>query len=262
MKSAISLFLTVSLFLLSSFDTAPYLLDNKIKVICIDAGHGGKDPGSISGGVKEKDITLKIAEKLGKKIKAKYPHIKVYYTRLSDSFIELSERSSIANRNKADLFISIHCNHSGTQSAYGTETYVMGTHKNESNLEVAKRENSAILLEEDYKESYDGFDPNSPEGHIIFSFYQNAFLEQSIQFASLVEDELADRKEMNKSRGVKQAGFLVLWKSTMPSVLIESGFISNKKERKYLNSDKGQTEVANSVYNALESYKKKLEETD
>lgn len=257
-KRPISITLCVLFILLSSFSNSR-LLDTKIKVVVIDAGHGGKDPGSISGGVKEKDVTLDIAKKLGALIKKDYPSIKVYYTRLSDSFIELSERGSIANRNNADLFISIHCNHSGNATAHGTETYVMGTHKNASNLEVAKRENSAILLEEDYKQSYDGFDPNSPEGHIIFTFYQNAFREQSIEFASKVEEYLGKRKKTNKSRGVKEAGFLVLWKTAMPSVLIESGFISNPDERKYLKSDSGKVEFANAVFSAFKDYKKSVE---
>lgn len=253
-KRTISILLTLLVFILSSF-TPLNFLDKKIKVVVIDAGHGGKDPGSISGGVREKDITLAIAKKLGALIKKDFPEIKVYYTRLSDSFIELSERGSIANRNHADLFISIHCNHSGSSKAHGSETYVMAPHKNASNLEVAKRENSAILLEEDYKKSYEGFDPNSPESHIIFSFYQNAFLEQSIDFASKVEAQLSKRKETNKSRGVKQAGFIVLWKTAMPSVLIESGFISNPAERKYLKSDAGKVEFSNAVYKAFKEYK-------
>lgn len=225
----------------------------------IDAGHGGKDPGAIHGGLREKDVTLAVALKLGALIKEAHPEIKVYYTRMTDNFIELNERSNIANRNKADLFISIHVNHSSNHSAHGSETYVMGTHKNEGNLEVAKRENASILLEDDYQNEYEGFDPNSPEGHIIFSFYQNAFLEQSILLASEIEKELGKRKKVNRSRGVKQAGFLVLWKTAMPSVLVETGFMTNTEERNYLKGTAGKEELAESIFRAFKSYKADVE---
>lgn len=225
----------------------------------IDAGHGGKDPGAIHGGLREKDVTLAVALKLGALIKEAHPEIKVYYTRMTDNFIELNERSNIANRNKADLFISIHVNHSSNHSAHGSETYVMGTHKNEGNLEVAKRENASILLEDDYQNEYEGFDPNSPEGHIIFSFYQNAFLEQSILLASEIEKELGKRKKVNRSRGVKQAGFLVLWKTAMPSVLVETGFMTNTEERNYLKGTAGREELAESIFRAFKSYKADVE---
>lgn len=244
--------------LASSFQTLNFI-DNKIRVVVIDAGHGGKDPGAISAGLKEKEVTLAIAKKLGALIKEKYPEVKVYYTRLNDSFVELNERSNIANRNHADLFISIHVNHSSNASAYGSETYVMGTHKNDGNLEVAKRENAAILLEDDYESEYEGFDPNSPEGHIIFSFYQNAFREQSILFASEIEKEFGQRKKQNKSRGVKEAGFLVLWKTATPSVLVETGFMTNVEERTYLKSTEGREELASSIFKAFVSYKTEVE---
>lgn len=225
----------------------------------IDAGHGGKDPGAVSPGIIEKEVTLAIAKKLGELIKEAHPEIKVFYTRLTDNFIELNERSDIANRNKADLFISIHVNHSSSSSAHGSETFVMGTHKNDGNLEVAKRENASVLLEDDYESTYEGFDVNSPEGHIIFSFYQYAYLEQSILFASVIEKELGKRKEINRSRGVKQAGFLVLWKTAMPSVLIETGFMTNSAERGYLKSDSGRSELASSIFNAFQIYKTEVE---
>lgn len=244
--------------LASSFQSLNFI-DNKIRVVVIDAGHGGKDPGAVSQGLKEKEVTLAVAKKLGALIKEKYPDVKVYYTRLNDSFVELNERSNIANRNHADLFISIHVNHSSNATAYGSETYVMGTHKNAGNLEVAKRENAAILLEDDYESEYEGFDPNSPEGHIIFSFYQNAFREQSILFASEIEKEFGKRKKLNKSRGVKEAGFLVLWKTATPSVLVETGFMTNTEERAYLKSTEGREELASSIFNAFESYKMEVE---
>ncbi len=227
----------------------------------IDAGHGGRDPGSISKNVKEKTITLDIAKKLGKLFADNMKDVKVVYTRDSDKSVELRERPEIANRSKADIFISIHCNHNGNTSAHGSETYVMGLHKSDGNLDVAKRENSAILYEEDYdkKEEYEGFDPNSPEAHIIFSFYQNAFLDQSLHLAASIEEQLSGRKNVKRSRGVKQAGFLVLWKTAMPSVLVETGFISNTTERAYLSSETGKKEVAQSIYDAVKEYKAYLE---
>ena len=235
--------------------------EDKTITIVIDAGHGGKDPGSISKKVQEKDITLDIAKKLGKMLSDSLKDVKVIYTRQKDTFIELHERPAIANRNKATIFISIHCNHNGNTSAHGSETYVMGLHKSEANLNVAKRENDAILYEDDYKteKEYEGFDPNSPEAHIIFHLYQNAYLDQSLTLASNIEDQLAARKKVKKSRGVKQAGFIVLWKATMPSVLVETGFISNATERAYLSSDSGKKEVATAVFKAVKNYKAYLE---
>ncbi len=226
-------------------------------VIVIDAGHGGKDPGSISKKVQEKKVTLDIARKLGKMLTDSFKDVKVVYTRYNDSFVELHERAKIANRNKASIFISIHCNHNHNTSANGSETYVMGLHKSNDNLDVSKRENEAVLYEDNYEkqQDYEGFDPNSPEAHIIFSFYQNAFREQSLTLASKVEKHLGARKKVKKSRGVKQAGFLVLWKTTMPSILIETGFISNATEREYLASDSGKKEVATAVFKAVKDYK-------
>lgn len=258
MKALNSIILCLFLFLASSFQTLN-LIDNKIKVVVIDAGHGGKDPGAVVGGLKEKDITLAVAKRLGYLIKSTYPDVTVQFTRDDDTFVELSERSNIANKNQADLFISIHVNHSSNKEAHGSETYVMGTHKHDGNLEVAKRENASILLEDNYESDYDGFDPNSPEGHIIFSFYQNAFMEQSILFASEIESELSKRPTVNRSRGVKQAGFLVLWRAAMPSVLIETGFMTNPTERDYLKGEDGKRELANSIFKAFQNYKTMVE---
>jgi N-acetylmuramoyl-L-alanine amidase len=164
---------------------------------------------------------------------------------------------TIANRNNADLFISIHCNANKSTSPYGTETWLMGLHKSEGNLEVSKRENDVILMEDDYQQNYDGFDPNSPEGYIILSMNQNAHLDQSIDLASKIEDEF--REDGRTSRGVKQAGFLVLWRTTMPAILIETGFLTNREEEKYLNSDKGQGEIVQSVLTAIRAYKAEVE---
>jgi len=231
---------------------------NGIKTIVIDAGHGGKDPGCVGKQAKEKDITLSVALKLGEMIKTNHPNINVIYTRQTDDFVELIERAEIANRNSADLFISIHCNASKTKSSYGAETFVMGLHKSDANLEVAKKENSVILLEKDYIKKYDGFDPNSPETQIIFSLYQNAFLEQSLIFASEIQKKLSS-KSKRFDRGVKQAGFLVLYKTTMPGVLIEIGFLSNQKEEEFLITDEGQNIIAKSIYEAFSNYKKQIE---
>jgi len=168
-------------------------------------------------------------------------------------FIPLHERIGLANEKNADLFISIHCNYVGNPNVCGTETFVMGLHKAEENLNVAKRENSSVLLESEYETHYEGYDPNSPIGHILLSMIQNVFLDNSIKVASHVEDELIDRKR-TKSRGVKQAGFVVLKQATMPSILVETGFLSNPKEEKYLLSDSGQMEMANGISNGVLKY--------
>jgi N-acetylmuramoyl-L-alanine amidase len=236
----------------------PSGLKKTISTIVIDAGHGGNDPGSMSNGVKEKDITLSLSLAFGKKLQALLPDVKVIYTRNTDKFIPLWERAGIANKNAADLFISLHCNSHANTAILGTETFAMGLHKAEDNLEVAKRENEVLLLENDYQQRYEGFDPNSPESHIYFSLYQNAYMEQSIKLAAKVEHQIS--KGINRpSRGVKQAGFVVLWKTGMPSILVESGFISNTKDREYLNSAAGVEEMANAMATAVVEYKKSFE---
>ncbi len=223
------------------------------KTVVIDAGHGGKDPGAISGKVNEKDVVLAIALKLGNYIEKNLRNIKVIYTRKTDKFIELHERSAIANRNKADLFISIHADAVDAKKIQGTSTYVMGLHKVQENLEVAKRENSVILEEKNYKKNYSGFDPNSPEYEIIFSLYQDVYLHQSILFADKVQKQFKKRAG-RKDRGVKQAGLVVLWNCTMPGVLIETGFVTNPNERKFLKSDYGQSIIASAIFRAVRSY--------
>ena len=243
----------------STFGQRKYIPSNfRVKTVIIDAGHGGKDPGAVNGKTYEKDIALSIALKLGNLIKNNLKDVRVIYTRDTDEFIELYERANIANRNKANLFISIHCNTGPLETMIGTETYAMGIEKNGYNLEVSKRENSVVILEENYLAKYDGFDPNSPEGHIIFSLYQNAYLDQSLNMASKVEQQMKLKARRN-SRGVKQAGFLVLWKTAMPSVLIETGFLSNPDEKKYLCSDTGRTNIASSVFKAFKEFKSDLE---
>jgi N-acetylmuramoyl-L-alanine amidase len=229
----------------------------KIKTITIDAGHGGHDAGCLYGGAKEKDVTLSIALKVGEAIEKIMPDVKVVYTRKKDEFIELHERAGIANRNNANVFISIHCNANKKTEVFGTETFCMGLHKSEGNLEIAKRENDVILLEKDYQEQYEGFDPNSPEAHIYFSFLQSAYMEQSLKLASIMETNF--KKEKRTSRGVKQAGFMILWKSKMPSILIETGFLSNKADRGLLTSTSGQQKLADAIANGVLEYKKQVE---
>jgi N-acetylmuramoyl-L-alanine amidase len=249
----IGLLIISSLFLNAS--SVIHFPGNNIKKIVIDAGHGGKDPGT--GGGDEKKYALDIALRLGNKIKANMKDVEVIYTRDRDIFIPLNERAEIANRNKADLFISIHCNAHTTSNASGTETYVMGLHKTEANLDLAKRENNVILLEDDYKKSYKGFNPNSPLAHIMLANYQSAFMNQSMDFAARVESQFI--KHGNKSRGVKQAGFLVIWETTMPSVLIETGYLSNPTEARKLGTESGRENIALAIYKAFDSYKTDVE---
>ena len=226
----------------------------KIQTIVIDAGHGGKDPGALGKSSHEADINLAVALKLGDYIKENMRDVKVIYTRDKDKFVELNERANIANRNNADLFISIHCNSTeGTTTAKGVETFVMGESKNEANLKVAKTENAAILLE-DNTDAYDNFDPNSTEAYILFSLSQSLYQNQSLQVADKVQHQLVDRVGRH-DRGVQQAGFLVLWKTAMPSILVELGFINNINEEKFLNSEQGQTKLALALYRAFEEYK-------
>jgi N-acetylmuramoyl-L-alanine amidase len=230
----------------------------KVNTVVLDAGHGGHDTGALGKNSREKDITLAIVLKLRDYIRDNMKGVKVILTRSDDTFVELYRRAHIANENKADLFISVHCNSTKSSAAYGVETFVMGLHKSQANLAVAKAENAAILLEDDYVEKYDGFDPNSPEGNIFFSMMQNAFLDKSLAFAGKVQHQLVDNLLMH-NRGIKQAGFLVLYKTAMPGVLIETGFISNPGNEKYLLSEKGQDQMAQAIYKALRDYKNQLE---
>jgi N-acetylmuramoyl-L-alanine amidase len=233
---------------------APY----RIKTIVIDAGHGGKDPGCSGSSSREKHIALAVSLKLAEEIRAKFPDIRVILTRDKDVFIPLHERAAIANRADADLFISIHCNYMpGSSATRGTETYVMGLHTAEHNLNVAKRENSSILLEEDYEKNYD-YDPNSPEGHIMLSMFQNAHLEQSILLAERFEAHAA-KTAGRKSRGVKQAGFVVLKETAMPSILAEIGFLSSYREERFLKSGPGQDAIVKALVIAFAEYKQIIE---
>ncbi len=230
-----------------------------IRTVVIDAGHGGKDIGAPGKIINEKNITLQVALKLGKLIKEHHPSVKVVYTRDSDTYLTLNERSDIANKHNADLFISIHANSMPKGGkASGSETFVMGLDKTGANMEVAKRENAVITFEEDYSSKYEGYDPNSPESFIIFSLMQNSYLEQSLALASLVQEELP-KTSIKNNRGVKQAGFLVLWRTAMPSVLIELGFISNSADEKILAKADGQEQLARAICKAFTSYKEYYE---
>lgn len=226
-----------------------------IKTVVIDAGHGGKDPGCHGASAHEKHVCLSMALMLGDMIKDKYPNIKVVYTRDKDVFVELDERAKIANRNNADLFICIHANAASAQ-AYGTETYVLGLHRTESQQKVAERENSIIHLEDDGGAKYDDFDL-SPDAIIARQIQLSVFLDQSISFASKLQTEFKSIGRFD--RGVKQAGFLVLYKTTMPSVLIETGFLTNPKEEKFLSAPETQRQMANSMFTAFRKYKNELE---
>ncbi|MBO5705921.1 MAG: N-acetylmuramoyl-L-alanine amidase [Bacteroidaceae bacterium] len=228
--------------------------------VVIDPGHGGRDVGAVGRVSREKDINLKVALALGRLIKKNYPGIKVVYTRSKDAFVGLDRRAAIANKAKADLFISIHTNSTAAgrkgTTAQGTETYTLGMHRAADNLAVAKRENSVITLETDYKKTYEGFDPSSSESYIIFELMQDQYMASSVDFARMVQRQFAvTAKRVNK--GVHQAGFLVLREVSMPSVLIELGFINNRKEEKYLASEWGQKQLAKSIYNAFEAYYRK-----
>lgn len=232
-------------------------LADKIKTVVIDPGHGGHDSGCLGSSAQEKNVALSISLKLGKMIEDNFPDVKVIYTRKTDVFVELYRRAQIANDAHADLFICIHCN-SGPKAAFGAETYVMGLHKTEGNLGVAKRENSSILMEDSYDKKYEGYDPNSDEADIIFSLYQSAYLDRSLQFAAKVQDQFRTYAK-RYDRKVRQAGFLVLWKTSMPSVLIETGFLTNGEEHDYLASKKGQQIMAASIYRAFIDYKSEVD---
>lgn len=236
----------------------------QIRKIVIDPGHGGKDPGNIGTGryqIREKDVSLEVGLKLGKYISEAFPEIEVIYTRSDDSFPALHERTRIANKADADLFISIHCNASDNRSAFGSETFVMGIDKSEANLKIAQKENSVILLEEDFEQNYAGLDPTTPEGIIALSLRQNKFLEHSLYFSSLIQKQFKERVG-RKDRGVKQAGFYVISFTTMPSVLIELGFLTNKEEEDFLVSKVGQDYMASAIYRAFKQYKAHLEMVD
>ena len=251
-----------------AFPKSPGSVGYAVKTVVIDAGHGGKDLGCHGKYAYEKDVALAISLKLGKFIEDNCKDVKVIYTRKTDVFIELNERANIANKANADLFICIHCNSACVKNKKtkkvkclpdrnGFEVYVMGLHKTEGNLDVAKRENASILYEDDYEKKYEGFDPNSDEASIIFSMYQNAFMENSIHFASKIQSEFKNMGRLD--REVRQAGFLVLWKTSMPAVLVETGFLTSPDEERFLRSKKNQELMARALFRAFRAYKFQLE---
>ena len=255
-------FLTAFLALFLALSCAAAGGQVKLRKVVIDAGHGGHDAGAISldGGLKEKTVALDVALRLGSRIKKAYPGVQVIYTRDTDVFIPLDKRADIANKNHADLFISLHCNSvpKTSKAPSGCETFVMGMHKNAANMEVCKRENSVILLEEDYSTKYQGFDPNDPESYIFFNLMQNAYFEQSLLFAELCQKEL-HKGPIPTNRGIKQGGLLVLWRTTMPSVLVEMGFITNASDRAVLASKTGRDKIAGNIFNAFVKFKEQYE---
>ena len=261
MKRIFSVFLILS-FTLSSI----YSLAQKgvINSIVLDAGHGGKDPGALGTGrysKTEKHIALEVVLKLGKYLEQNYPNMNVLYTRKGDTFPTLKDRTDLANNSNADLFISVHCDSFTKSSAKGSSSHVMGLRYTEANLRVAQKENSVIYLEDNYEENYDGFDPYSPESIIAFSLNQTTFLEQSILIAQKIQEQFRERVKRT-DRGVKQTPLWVTRATSMPSVLVELGFISNEAEEDFLNSDDGQTYMASAIYRAIKDYKRELELSD
>lgn len=245
------------LFIAKSYAQTENDFFGSLNTVVIDAGHGGKDKGCLGASSYEKNIALAISLKLGAYLEEKFENLEVIYTRTEDVFLELDERAAIANRNRADLFICIHAN-AATPSAYGSETFVMGNAKTEANMKAAQRENSAILLEDNYEERYENFDPNSPESYIAMTIMQSAYQEQSIYFAELIQTQFRERVGRH-DRGVKMAPFWVLHQTTMPSVLIETGFLTNENEEKFLMSEIGQDYMASAIFRAFRDYKENIE---
>lgn len=248
--------------LLTFFNSPIFGQDSdKIKTVVIDAGHGGHDPGCLGSKSKEKDVVLDVALKTGELISQHCPDVKVIYTRSTDVFVELYRRAQIANDNKANLFISIHCNAAENKAAHGVETFVMGVEKNEASMEIAKRENSVILLEKNYENNYDGFDPNSDEATVVFSLYSSAYLKNSAKMAAKVQNNLVKSTKLS-DRQVRQAGYWVLYKVAMPSILVELGFLSNPQEEAFLIQEKNKKLMATSICNAFIDYKNAIEGTN
>ena len=260
-RNALGLLLLAALFVNPLFADDKKKKNNKIRTIVIDPGHGGKDSGTM--GTKrytqyEKHIALDISLKLGNYIKDAFPDIKIIYTRKTDVFLELWERTELANEKNADLFISVHCDGFTNPNPSGASVFVMGMSKLKANMDVAIRENSVMYLEDNFKEKYGGFDPKSPESYIVFSLMQNTFLDQSISIAEKIEDEFANRAK-RKSRGVKQAPFYVISRVNMPSILIEAGFLTNPKEEDFLNTELGKDHIASAIFRGFRSYKESVD---
>lgn len=237
-----------------SFHTPPPRSeDGKIHKLVIDAGHGGHDPGALGKKSKEKDVALAVAGQLRDILKAKMPDMEVVMTRDDDTFVDLYKRGEYVAENDADFFMSIHCNSSENKQAHGTETYLLGLHAEDAAMKVMMKENKSILLEDDYQANYDGFDPTSPQAYIFFQYLAQVYITESTMLAEKIQKQIAS-KEGRLDRGVKQAGFVVLWKSSSPSILVETGFISNEEEEKFLVSEDGQNFLATTLYKALKEY--------
>jgi len=225
--------------------------------VVIDPGHGGKDSGTLGSSVKEKDIVLAVGLKFGRLIQDRFSDVRVIYTRSSDVFIPLDQRANIANKAKANLFISVHADHAESPTVRGASTFTLGQNRSNENFEIAKRENAVILLEDNYKQRYEGFDPNSAESYIMFEFMQDNYMNQSIQFASTLQDKFT--ASGRRDRGVRQDVFLVLRRTSMPSVLVELGFLSNFEEEKFLKSDAGQEQMAEALLRGFTDFKNNYE---
>ena len=260
-RNAIGLLLFAALFLCTSFTDDKKKTNSKIRTIVIDPGHGGKDSGTMGTKrfkIYEKHVALAVSLKLGEYIKNAFPKVNVVYTRDSDVFLELNERTELANNANADLFISIHCDGFTNPSPSGASVFVMGMSKLKANMDIAMRENSAIYMEDNYQQKYEGFDPKSAESYIVFSLMQNTHLNQSLKIAEEVEKEFST-KANRKSRGVKQAPFYVISRTNMPSILIECGFLTNFKEEEYLHSEIGQEYIASAIFRGFRAYKENFE---
>ena len=261
MNNVKPLFFLLLLFNLYNVNLLSQTNSTNIKTIVIDPGHGGKDSGTLGTKrfkIYEKHVALSVSLKLGNYIAEAFPDVKIIYTRDTDVFLELNERTEIANKSNADLFISIHCDGFTNPKPSGASVFVMGMSKLKANMDVAMRENSAIYLEDNYQQKYDGFDPKSAESYIVFSLMQNTYLNQSLLIAEEVESEFSTRAN-RKSRGVKQAPFYVISRTNMPSILVECGFLTNPNEEEFLHSDLGQDYIASAIFRAFRSYKQNIE---
>lgn len=256
-KKCVCSFLLILFFVVCPHHGFSQFKETKPFVVVLDAGHGGHDTGNRGNGYLEKKIALNIVLKIGKKLE-KIPGLKVIYTRKTDVFVELIQRANIANKADADLFISVHCDAFTSSKAFGAGTFVLGLHANDRNFQVAKKENAVIFLEDDYEQNYDGFDPNDPESVISLILMQETYLDQSIEAASTIQKSFVNNLR-RKDRTVKQAGFVVLKYTYMPSVLVETGFLTNSKEGAYLNSTKGQSNMADAIAKAIVNYKNQRE---
>ena len=237
------------------FVFSPVIAQDSRFTVVLDAGHGGHDPGAMSSSSREKDINLAVVLDLGSIIEQKFKDVKVVYTRKTDKYLTLQERADVVNDHHADLFICIHTNASPSPAAFGAETFTLGLAKTKANLDVAMRENSVILLEEDYRTKYKGFDPKSIDSYIMFEFMQDKYIDKSVEFSSIIQKQFVNYCQ-RVDRGVRQAGFWVLHRSACPSVLVELGFISNQSEERYLTSERGQKEMATAIFNAFVDYKR------